>query len=673
MINAEKISIAWCFPPTLDERVPPQWTIPSLFHPSSYLMTFIMQPPLPLGTTLQNRYHLLSVLGQGGFGRTYLAEDQGRFQELCALKELIPAQGGDYALDKSKELFQREAQTLYQIQHPQIPQFRATFEQDQRLFLVQDYVEGPTYRHLLEQRQAQGHAFSEAEVMQLLRQLLPVLAHIHSKGIIHRDIAPDNIILREQDGKPVLIDFGVVKELATRFQSADVLPQHTTVGKPGYAPIEQMQTGQAYPCSDLYSLAVTAVALLTGKDPQELFDSTTLTWYWQRWVTVSPHFAHVLNRMLSYRAGDRYQSVSEVVQALQSPYVPANPDQAPPQMTVPPSPEPSQMQTMAVGRQADVDPTIGRARRPEPVIEESRTSVWDEPWAVALIGLGLIALTGIGSWAIVRSVLNHQPSPTASETLTGSPSLSPTPTATVTPTPTVTPITYSQQLAIQPDARVTRSGTLKANETVTYIVSGQQAQVLAATVSGEGVLISVLGPNQQPLGDRAQRVSSWQGSLPYTGNYFIQLSPVKGLDKADYQLEVSLKNPASPSPSSSPSPSPSSSSSTAKTIETAQVTFPPGETGTMVSDQTNSRMIKRYLITVSRGQILSVKVSPRNEFLTLDIRYPGGRLIEDASGVREWESQLTRSGDYQIDVLASGDTKFQLDVRVRNKSATQPH
>ncbi|MGL4617460.1 MAG: protein kinase domain-containing protein, partial [Chroococcidiopsis sp.] len=105
-----------------------------------------LQPPLQLGTVLQNRYRVDRVLGQGGFGRTYLAEDLGRFNELCALKELIPAQADNYALEKSQQLFQREAAILYQIQHPQVPQFRATFEEDRRLFLVQDYVAGKTYR-----------------------------------------------------------------------------------------------------------------------------------------------------------------------------------------------------------------------------------------------------------------------------------------------------------------------------------------------------------------------------------------------------------------------------------------------------------------------------------------------------------------------------------------------
>ena len=231
-----------------------------------------MQPPISLGTILNNRYRIVRVLGQGGFGRTYLAEDRGRFNELCALKELIPNLDSDYVLEKSQQLFQREANTLYQIQHPQIPQFRATFEENGRLFLVQDYVEGKTFRELLDDRLAQGQTFSEVEVRQLLQQLLPVLEYLHSKGIIHRDLTPDNIIRHEGDGMPVLIDFGVVKELATRFQVPEGTKAATTVGKLGYAPSEQIQMGRAYPSSDLYALGVTAVVLLTGKDPSDLFD-----------------------------------------------------------------------------------------------------------------------------------------------------------------------------------------------------------------------------------------------------------------------------------------------------------------------------------------------------------------------------------------------------------------
>jgi len=134
-----------------------------------------MQPPIPLGTILQNRYRLIKILGQGGMARTYLAEDQGRFNEFCALKELILAQT-ELPSGKVKTAFPARSNYSVSDSSPQIPQFRATFEQDQRLFLVQDYVEGKTYRTLLDERKAAGQTFTQAEVLQLLRLLLPVLA-----------------------------------------------------------------------------------------------------------------------------------------------------------------------------------------------------------------------------------------------------------------------------------------------------------------------------------------------------------------------------------------------------------------------------------------------------------------------------------------------------------------
>ena len=628
-----------------------------------------MRPPIPIGTILQNRYRILSVLGQGGFGRTYLSEDQGRFNELCALKELIPVQGNAYALDKSKELFQREAQILYQIQHPQIPQFRATFEEDQRLFLVQDYVEGQTYRTLLEQRQVQGIAFSEAEVLQLMRQLLPVLAHIHSKGIIHRDIAPDNIMLRQQDGKPVLIDFGVVKELATRFQSPTLTVQNTTVGKPGFAPSEQMQSGRAYPSSDLYSLAVTAVVLLTGREPQTLLDDATLTWYWQRWVTVSPGFAQVLNKMLSYRPDDRFQSVAEVVQALQAPAptasVPPYQTPAPPAQTpVPSAPDVSHMATMAVGRRSDPLPATASPNRHAPVVPASRSSIWDDPLAVIAIGLGLVVLTGVGTWAVVRAVLNNQPTPSPTPSLTAS--FNPTPTVSLTPTPKPTnePIAYSETLDISPDTKVTRRKTLRSNETITYVLSGEQGQQLSAVVSGEGVLMTLLGPDRQPLGGQASRVSLWQGTLPYTGNYYIQLSPVKGLDRSDYRLDVNLRSVATPTPTPTPTfPTPTPSPS-APTVQPHRVQFAPGQTVTTVSDRATPQIIHRYLVRATEGQIF--KAAVRDGSVTLNISTPDGKPIQAALNVLSWEDQLPMSGTYQIDVIAAQETTFNLDISIRN-------
>lgn len=176
-------------------------------------------------------------------------------------------------------MFQREAKVLHQLQHPQIPRFREIFRVNlagkEYLFLVQDYVEGETYSGLLNHRIQQGLRFTEAEIRQLLQQILPVLDYIHSLGVIHRDISPDNLILRSVDKLPVLIDFGGVKQVvavvASQYYQPGVVaspPAATLLGKVGFAPPEQMQTGNVSPHSDLYALAVTAVVLLTGKQPR---------------------------------------------------------------------------------------------------------------------------------------------------------------------------------------------------------------------------------------------------------------------------------------------------------------------------------------------------------------------------------------------------------------------
>ncbi|MEB3282314.1 MAG: serine/threonine-protein kinase [Lyngbya sp.] len=304
-----------------------------------------MSTSISPGMILRNHYHIMRQLGHGGFGRTYLAEDQHRFNELCVLKEFAPQVQGSYGLQKSQELFEREAQILYQLQHPQIPCFRELFREkiDGKgyLFVVQDYVKGSTYRELITQYKSQGMRFSELEVTQLMLQLLPVLEYIHSYGVVHRDISPDNIIRRQADGLPVLIDFGGVKQIKAKVDSelgVRHLPPSpaTRLGKLGYAPEEQMQMGIASPHSDLYSLAATVVVLLTGTEPQHLIDSYHLTWNWRSQASVSSKLAAILDKMLAYKPGDRYQNASQVLQALKdTPILPHIPTQAPPEMEIP--------------------------------------------------------------------------------------------------------------------------------------------------------------------------------------------------------------------------------------------------------------------------------------------------------------------------------------------------
>jgi len=273
---------------------------------------------------LGGRYRVLRQLGRGGFGHTYLVEDVNRFQELCVLKEFNPQVRDKIALDKAQAMFEREASILYQLNHPQIPRFRELLREGDKLFLVQDYIEGPSYHELLNRRRQYADRFSEAEVTQLLTQLLPVLQYLHSVGIVHRDISPDNLIQRNADGRPVLIDFGGVKQLVVnvRYQLGVPEPyqspggQVTRLGKVGYAPEEQMESGQVNPGTDLYALGMTALVLLTGKDPDELYDDRKDRWVWQEEVQVSAQLENVLTRLVAKDPHQRLQSASQAMAAL---------------------------------------------------------------------------------------------------------------------------------------------------------------------------------------------------------------------------------------------------------------------------------------------------------------------------------------------------------------------
>lgn len=270
-----------------------------------------------LSPLFRNRYRVIRLLGEGGFGKTYEAIDTDRMDDPCVIKQFSPQVQGTAALEKATELFKQEAKRLYELgEHPQIPRLIAYFEQDKRLYLVQELVEGQT---LLAELNQQG-AFSEAKIQQLLADLLPVLKVVHERGVIHRDIKPENIMRRRKDGKLILIDFGVSKQV-----TATILGQSgTTVGTHGYAPIEQMR-GQVYPASDLYSLGVTCIRLLTQCLPKEdgsddLYDGLNGGWIWRdhlpKNTSISPALSQVLDKLLQDYVKERYQSANEVLQAL---------------------------------------------------------------------------------------------------------------------------------------------------------------------------------------------------------------------------------------------------------------------------------------------------------------------------------------------------------------------
>ncbi len=270
---------------------------------------------------LGDRYRAVQFLGEGGFGRTFKSIDEQRLGTFCVIKQFLPQLQGSGALQKATELFKQEAVRLRDLgKHPQIPDLLAFFEQDRRLYLVQEFIDG---QDLLKELQ-QNSKFNEEKIKNLLNQLLPVLEFIHKNNVIHRDIKPENII-RDANNRLMLIDFGVSKQL-----SGTVMTRvGTSVGTPGYTAPEQLQ-GQTFPASDLYSLGVTCIRLLTGclleeqngNNIDKLFDFYKMKWVWRQYASVSNDLGVFLDKMISVPLGDRYQSASEILQALSSKSIP---------------------------------------------------------------------------------------------------------------------------------------------------------------------------------------------------------------------------------------------------------------------------------------------------------------------------------------------------------------
>ncbi|MEG5036330.1 bifunctional serine/threonine-protein kinase/formylglycine-generating enzyme family protein [Microcoleus sp. AT3-D2] len=272
--------------------------------------TYCISCGIQLVPILRNRFRMIKLLGQGGFGRTYLAEDIDRLNQRCVVKQLAPDVQGTWAINKAVELFQLEARQLQQLgQHPQIPSLDAYFEDNKYLYLVQQFVDGD---NLLTLFQNQG-ILQESQVKQLLLELLPVLNFIHEQKIIHRDIKPENIMRRRSDGLLMLIDFGVSKQLSGTVISR----QGTQIGSHGYAPLEQMQGGEAYAASDLFSLGATAFHLLTGVHPYGLWTEHGYSWTgnWQQHLKtpIDKGLELILSKLLAKDMQQRYQSAEEVL------------------------------------------------------------------------------------------------------------------------------------------------------------------------------------------------------------------------------------------------------------------------------------------------------------------------------------------------------------------------
>jgi serine/threonine protein kinase, bacterial len=267
---------------------------------------------------LNNRYRTIRVMGAGSFGETFLAEDtQMPSKRQCVIKQLKPIVNNPAVFQLVQDRFQREATILEELggTSDQIPALYAYFQIDGQFYLVQELIEGETLRSRLQHL----GTLSESTVHEILLNLLPVLDYVHSKKIIHRDIKPENIMLRQSDGKPVLIDFGAVRELmGTEMNAEGNSASSIVIGTRGYMPSEQVAGRPVY-SSDLYGLGMTAIHLLTGVQPLQIaVDSHTGESVWhQHAVNISSNMKAVLDRAIKYHPRDRYPTANDMLNDLQ--------------------------------------------------------------------------------------------------------------------------------------------------------------------------------------------------------------------------------------------------------------------------------------------------------------------------------------------------------------------
>ncbi|MBR8838218.1 MAG: CHASE2 domain-containing protein [Stigonema ocellatum SAG 48.90 = DSM 106950] len=263
---------------------------------------------------LSGRYKITKVLGSGGFGQTYVAEDTQRpGNPTCVVKQLMPARRDTKFLQVARRLFDAEAEILEVLgKHHQIPELLAYFEENNEFYLVQEYIEGHA---LSDELPPVTGMQQESWVIDMLRGVLEVLAFVHEHRVIHRDIKPSNIIRSATDNRLVLIDFGAVKFMQPPTSEQTELAT-IAIGTRGYAPPEQF-VGHPRLSSDIYALGMIAIQAITGISPQELQpNADTGTVVWRPWAQVSVELAGILDKMVRYHFSDRYPSAAAVLQDL---------------------------------------------------------------------------------------------------------------------------------------------------------------------------------------------------------------------------------------------------------------------------------------------------------------------------------------------------------------------
>ncbi|GAA6614586.1 protein kinase domain-containing protein [Scytonema sp. NUACC26] len=359
-----------------------------------------------LGKLLDGRYKTIQILSAGGFGETYIAEDTRRpGNPRCVLKLLKPASSDPYYLQVARRLFQSEAEILEQLgNHDKIPRLLAYFEENEEFYLLQELIVG----HPLSAEMQAGQPWGEDRVIQMLRDVLGILEFVHSYGVIHRDIKPDNLIRRNKDGKLVLIDFGAVKQMRSQLaQSPSQVGVTVSIGTVGYMPAEQAQ-GKPRQNSDIYALGIVAIQALTGLLPNQLQEhpeTGEVIWNWQG----SPRLEAILQKMVRYHHRDRYQTASEVLQDLQFLATPLPPTQASPSPDAPAVQPITSQIPVATYQQSPSSPFLDATNNPNQISSEVISPAWVNKTLsviryIPFVGAFLLFLFKSATWLILLGV-----------------------------------------------------------------------------------------------------------------------------------------------------------------------------------------------------------------------------------------------------------------------------
>lgn len=273
-----------------------------------------------IGKILQGRYQVVQTLGAGVFGETYVAVDiENPENPKCVVKQLKVTSFQPSYLQTLRLRFLTETETLKHLgHHEQIPELLSCFEEHERFYLVQEFVEGHALTAELPIDPNLGYLWSESEVIQFLQDVLSILDFVHSEGVIHCDVKPENLIRRAYDGKLVLIDFGSIQPIDFEIVDAVLPLDQIPVTSLGYIPPEQF-VGHTQPNSDIYALGMIAIQAFTGLTPLQLkIDPQTneIMWRFQN-TPVSDYLAAVISQMIRYDYKERFKSAGDALRSLE--------------------------------------------------------------------------------------------------------------------------------------------------------------------------------------------------------------------------------------------------------------------------------------------------------------------------------------------------------------------